>query len=448
MRAPLLVLAVAGLTACSTLDPHNIIGRRNAVHAPAVSPVPSKDDGWRQAALEAVWTTINERYYDPKLNGVDWKAARAQYEPLLAKAGEEEYWELLDKMAGELKDSHTRVESPRRVEEINNQESHSLGLNFTELDGKLVLTSVHPDSDAYWAGARTGMAILSIDGRPALAYYRQLVAEARESSTPWARTRGAVRKINSGALKSKSTMVFERADAGQPVSTITAAMERRKFFSPPSMISRTLPSGFGYVRFSGFQESLRGRVIAAIEELKDTPGLILDLRNNGGGSGDMAAAIMGRFFESDQKGAKVLTRTGKPVTVLFVPVIKTEPVLKGAGKSAYLKPLVILTNAGSASASEIVSGGLQDAGRATIVGERTCGCLLGYIGYADLPGGGQLAYSEIGFVTPKGRRIEGEGVVPDRAVTLSAEDYRLQRDRALEAAEAVLATKVAAEKAK
>jgi carboxyl-terminal processing protease len=202
------------------------------------------------------------------------------------------------------------------------------------------------------------------------------------------------------------------------------------------------------VRFSGFNESLRSRVLAAIDELKDTPGMILDLRGNGGGSGDMAAALMGRFFEQDQKGAKVITRTGEPVKVLFIPIIKTDPVLKGAGKAAYTKPLVILTNYASASASEIVSGGLQDMGRATIVGERTCGCLLGYIGYADLPGGGLLAYSELGFVTPKGRRIEGEGVVPDREVKLTADDYRLNRDRVLEAGEAVLAAKIASERVK
>ncbi|MBL8513418.1 MAG: hypothetical protein JNJ55_05460 [Betaproteobacteria bacterium] len=444
MQKSAIGLAALLLASCSSLDPHNVIGRRNAAMPLEFSPVPSKDDGWRQAALDAVWNTVNERYYDPKLNGIDWKAARTKYEPLLAKANDDDYWELLDKMTGELKDSHTRVESPKRVEEMKNQESHSLGINFTESAGKLLVTSVNPDSDAYWAGARAGMNIRSIDGLEALPYYRRLIDEARDSSTPWAKTRGAVRKINAGALTSKVRMVFERGDG----TVIEATMERRKFSVPPSMAFRKLPSGYGYVRFSGFNESLRARVLAAIEELKDTPGMILDLRGNGGGSGDMAAAIMSRFFENEQKGAKVLTRTGKPVTVMFIPIIKTEPVLKGAGKSAYTKPLVVLTNSGSASASEIVSGGLQDAGRALVVGERTCGCLLGYIGYADLPGGGQLAYSELGFMFGKGKRIEGEGVVPDKEVTLTAEDYRLNRDRVLEAAEALLGAKIAAERVK
>ena len=78
---------------------------------------------------------------------------------------------------------------------------------------------------------------------------------------------------------------------------------------------------------------------------------------------------------------------------------------------------------------------------ATVIGQRSCGCLLGYLGYASLPGGGQLAYSEIGFVSPKGKRIEGEGVTPDIEIRPARQDILLNRDRSLEAAEAFLKTK-------
>ncbi len=112
-----------------------------------------------------------------------------------------------------------------------------------------------------------------------------------------------------------------------------------------------------------------------------------------------------------------------------------EPTLKGTGAKAYTKPLVILVNAGSASASEVVAGTLQDGERATVIGQRSCGCLLGFLGYLDLPGGGTLAYSELGFMTSKGRRIEHEGVIPDREVPLTREDILANRDRTLETAE-------------
>lgn len=435
-----LIASLALLTGCAAVDPYNLIGRQRAAMPVSNVPVPSNDDSWKREALEVVWNTINDKYYDPKMNGVDWKAVRARYEPRInAAASDDQYWELLDKMAGELKDSHTRVESPKQVAQQKAQESHSLGLGFIDADDQLLLTSVHPESDAWWAGVRAGMTIKTIDGKPALAHYRELVAAARETSTPWARTRGALRKIVGGDIGSKSTMTFVRGDG----SEITATMARRKFRAAPEMTHRVLPSGFGYVRFSGFNPVLQSGIIDAIDSLKDTPGLIMDLRNNGGGSADMAAKIMSRFFAGDQKGVKLLTRTGKPVSIFFIDVMKLEPELKGARDKAYTKPLVILTNNNSASASEVVSGALQDGGRATIIGQRTCGCLLGYLGYADLPGGGQLAYSELGFVTRSGKRIEGEGVAPDVEVRLSAQDYVLNRDRVLEAAEKFLKEKTA-----
>jgi C-terminal processing protease CtpA/Prc len=67
--------------------------------------------------------------------------------------------------------------------------------------------------------------------------------------------------------------------------------------------------------------------------------------------------------------------------------------------------------------------------------------LLGYLGYTTLPGGGELAFSEIGFVTTKGDRIEGRGVIPDIAATRTRADFAAQRDRALEAAQEALLSK-------
>ena len=75
---------------------------------------------------------------------------------------------------------------------------------------------------------------------------------------------------------------------------------------------------------------------------------------------------------------------------------------------------------------------------APALGETSCGCLLGFLGYAHVPGGAELAYSEVGFVLGNGKRIEGEGVVPDRPVPLTLADLRVSRDRALEVAQEVV----------
>jgi carboxyl-terminal processing protease len=73
-----------------------------------------------------------------------------------------------------------------------------------------------------------------------------------------------------------------------------------------------------------------------------------------------------------------------------------------------------------------------------IAGEPSCGCLLGFLGYARIPGGGELAYSEVGFVMANGKRIEGEGVIPDHHIPLTLGDLRVSRDRTLEQAQEIL----------
>lgn len=436
--------AIALLPGCAVVDPHNVLGRTRA--PAALNDRPVADTGsetWRKEALDFVWNTVNDKYYDPKFNGVDWKAARAKHEPsILAAKTDDEFWERLDKMTGELKDSHTRVHSPKQVKQQRDNAAPGLGIGFLEVNNALMLTSVHPESDAYWAGARAGMIINTINGEPALPYYKRLVAESRDTSTPWARTRGAQRKISAGDVDTTVNMTFARGDG----SEIAVTQKRRTFRTPPEFTDRVLPSGFGYVRFSGFLTPFQGRALAAIDKMKDTPGMIIDLRGNGGGSGNMSRVLVSKFLTEKQKVGRVLTRTGQPISVFFIDIVKTEPELNGNKNTAYTKPLVVLTNESSASASEIFAATLQDLGRATVIGRRTCGCLLGYLGYADVPGGGALAYSELGFVTPKGKRVEGEGVAPDIDVPLAQNDLVFSRDRALEAAVKFLQEKVTANK--
>src|SRR6185436_18943936 len=117
----------------------------------------------------------------------------------------------------------------------------------------------------------------------------------------------------------------------------------------------------------------------------------------------------------------ILTRTGQPVTLFGIPVEPLKRTLDGS-PYAYDKPVVALINAGSASASELLAGWFQDIGRVQVVGQRSCGCLQGFLGYASVPGGAELAYSEIGMVSIKGHRIEREGVVPDVEVPITRVD--------------------------
>lgn len=439
----LCVVAVAFVAAgCAGFDPYNIVGRqplpRVTSDVPVAPPDAGLDAATRRAAIDYVWTTINERYHDPKLNGVDWVAARAKHEAGIVNAkSDADFWELLDKMTGELKDSHTRVHSPQQLADQENFRSSSLGFIMREFAGEYYFSTVSTDSDAWWAGARVGMKVTRFDGKtPAFAFAESL-ANVRDTSTASAKRRRAMSKLLVGEAGSSVAISFERFD-GTPV---TATLKRRVGTSPPTMTSRELPSGYGYIRFSGWNGGLTNRLVAAIREHQKTPGLIIDLRDNGGGSAAMVATLAQQLVKGDVDSGKRMTRTGEPVTLAWglIKPFDNSGKLKGV-EGAYDRPVVVLVNDASASASELFAGSLQDLGRATVVGTQTCGCLLAYFGYARIPGGGGLAYSELSFRTAKGNAIEQKGVVPDVIVEPNLQDLREARDRVLETAIAWLET--------
>ena len=425
------------------IDPHNMIGRQmgGATAPPTQVVVPPPRQALhaadRQLAFDFVWRTINEHYYNAKLNGVDWNAVGARYRPLaLAAQDDESFWDTLDMMTGELKDAHTRVESPKRVELRKRDETITLGFIFVPADGKLAVSLVNPDSDAWWAGVRPGMTLVEIGGHPALQAFEKLKAETRLDSTDRSRHTRAVRRVISGEPGTRESFTFERADG----SRINATLMRRKVTTRPTEVHRVLPSGYGYVRFGQWSLTLTSRAIAAIDELMDTPGLVIDLRGNPGGAVQAVNQLLERFFPERTEIGHSITRTGKPIGFLMgtVEIIKLKRHVEGS-KDAYKGPVAILVNATSASGSELFAATMQAAGRATVIGEPSCGCLLGFLGYARVPGGAELAYSEVGFVMANDKRIEGEGVIPDRPVPLSLGDLQMNRDRVLEEAQAALA---------
>ena len=434
----LVILAAAcALCGCAAIDPYNVIARQIDMIAEA-QPATALTIAQRERAFDFVWTTVNDRYYDPHMNGADWKAAGERFRPLALQAPDDEaFWDTLDRMTGELRDAHTRVESPKRAAQRRSFESVTLGFFFRLFGEMLVVTSVSSESDAWWAGVRPGMSILEIGGEPAMAAYRRLLAEARNDSTDRARHLRAVRKLTAGELDSTVVLTFQRADR----STFTATLARKRIASPPSEMHRVLPSGFGYVRFSQWHQPMQAEVIEAIKSLRSTTGIVIDLRGNPGGSALMVRNVAALFFAEHKTFGRTITRTGKPVSLFFetFELIKLTQDFDGT-PDAYTGPVVVMVNAGSGSGSELFAAIMQSLGRARIVGEPSCGCLLAFLGFAKVPGGGELAYSEVGFVMSDGKRIEGVGVIPDLTVPLAIGDLQVSRDRTLEEAEALLKT--------
>jgi len=443
MRTLSLFLACLLLAGCAALDPHDVIGRQlgEADTLPTevvASGRKALDVAARERAFDFVWRTINERYYDPALNGVDWNAMGMRYRPLaLAAAHDEAFWDVLDRMTGELKDAHTRVESPQRVALRKRDESISLGFLFVPLEGRLAVLGVSPESDAWWAGVRPGMTLVTIQAEPAGTVYARLMADTRLDSTERSRHWRAMRRLVSGEEGTTVDLVFERADGSQ----LAARLARRKLSTRATASYRMLPSGVGYLRLSQWTFGVMPKTFEGLDALKDAPGLIVDLRGNPGGSLHTVNAVLARFFPQKTELGRVLTRTGRPISLFFgaVEVIKLKTEVE-ANPDAYRGPVVILVNALSGSASELFAATMQATGRAVVAGDASCGCLLGFLGYARIPGGGELAYSEVGFVMTNGKRIEGEGVIPDRPIPVTLGDLRVSRDRALEEAQELLRT--------
>jgi carboxyl-terminal processing protease len=439
LLAPLVAVLATG---CAAIDPNGLLTRQlGAASAEGNSPVPSAgaarlDEATRAAAFDYVWRTIDERYYDPKMNGVDWKAVGERWKPqVLGAPDDDAFWDRLDRMTGELRDSHTRVESPQRARLMEQSQSVSLGFAFRPMGDDLVVTSVNPESDAWWAGVRAGMSLATVNGEPAGAAFAKLLAEARESSSAHAKNLMAARRLLAGEPDSTATLAFRRGDG----TLIEAKLRRTRFTYPPRVTHRRLPGGPGYIRLTSWSQSLQGGMIEAIRALKDAPSLVIDLRGNPGGSGLMVRNVAAQFFSGEVKAGRALTRTGRPITLAFdlIEVIKLEQVIEGKG--LYAGPVAVLIDGDSGSGSEMFAAILQSQKRARIVGQVSCGCLLAYMGYAAVPGGGRLAYSEVGFVLPDGQRVEGTGVIPDVPVPVSSQDLAVNRDRALETAVAELA---------
>ena len=173
-----------------------------------------------------------------------------------------------------------------------------------------------------------------------------------------------------------------------------------------SVKNKTLEKGFGYVRISQFQTKTPQDLTKAIEKLKEDSngklnGLVLDLRNNPGGVLSAAVGVSDTFLND---GLIVYT-DGREKDSKLRYTASSGDLLDGA-------PVVVLVNGGSASASEIVAGAIQDHKRGVIMGTKTFG--KGSVQtIQDLPSGGAVKLTTARYFTPSGRSIQAEGIEPD-----------------------------------
>ena len=286
---------------------------------------------------------------------------------------------------------HSRFMTPAMVEDQANYiagEFEGIGAYVEMRDGFVTIVSPIDNSPAQAAGILPGDVVTAVDGRDVTGLSLQEVVD-----------------MILGPAGTPVTLTLFRPETSEE---LTLTLERARI--ELQNVTWTLLPGttIAQVRIAGFSERVADDLAAAIEAAvaQGATGLILDLRNNPGGLLSEAVSVAGRFLPDD---TVVVLRQDADGDVTEERTNNDTPTTL---------PLVVLINQGSASASEIVSGALQDHERATLVGETTfgTGTVLNEFGLSD---GSAILLATEQWLTPDGRVIWREGVVPDEVVELT-----------------------------
>ncbi len=379
----------------------------------------------RMQVFDKVWSTINDKYYDSKLNGIDWKAIRAKYQPLAEQtANDQDFYGLLKQMVGEMHDAHTRFLSPREALDYQNRQGTGVGMQVNQIDGKTVVLYVLKDSPADRAGVRAGMFVRTIGGQKVEDLLSEINQTVGSSSSDRAQRILSNRRLLEGEPETR--VVIGLTDENGKDSEVT--LTRKTINQEAKASARILDSGIGYISLSSFRGNAFDVFKTEFEKIRGTKGAIIDLRYNGGGSVSEVLRIAGLFEQKGSSFGKMYDRSQKTINLSAA----------GDNKNIYTAPLVILVNAYSASGSEFFASGLQEAGRARVIGTKSCGCLLGISQNRQLKGGGVLHLSEKGFLSAKSNVYEKNGITPDRIVPETIETIRTPTDEDLDEAERLM----------
>jgi carboxyl-terminal processing protease len=296
-------------------------------------------------------------------------------------------------------DPHSRYMNEkawRDMQETTSGEFGGLGIEVTMEDGLVKVVAPMDETPAAKAGIMSGDLITGIDDTAVLGLtLEQAVAKMK------------------GPINTKTRLKIMRKGAEQPIEV--AIM--REVIRVRPVRSRTDGGDIGYIKINTFNEQTTEGLKKAIREISSQippeklAGYVVDLRNNPGGLLDQAVSVTSAFMA---RGEVVSTRGRTPE--------ETQRFTARAGDLIKGKPLVVLINGGSASASEIVAGALHDHKRATLIGTRSFGKGSVQTIIPLGPGKGAMALTTARYFTPSGRSIQAMGIAPDIEVLQDVPD--------------------------
>lgn len=373
------------------------------ISAQTDSALSAKD---RQKVFQNAWERIRDKYYDPKLNGVDWSAMRDKYQPLAnAAQSDQQFYYVVKRMVGEIKDAHTRFLTPREARDFKNQQGTGVGILLGQIEGKTVVLYVLKDSLADQSGVKPGMTIETVDQRAVADLMPEILQNVGVSSSERAGKILAARRLLEGEPGTNVALGLSDENGKR----LEVVLTRKTIDNLPKSRAKILDSGIGYISLNTFRGNAFEVFKNELATIKETNGLIVDLRYNGGGNIVEVLKIAGLFAPKDTSFGEMFRRSQKTIPIKAL----------GGDKPFYSAPLVILVNEFSASGSELFSGGLQEAGRAAVIGTQTCGCLLGINNGQEFTGGSVLQMSELGFRSAQKKVFEKIGITPDETVPVT-----------------------------
>jgi len=385
----------------------------------------------RLAVFDETWQTIRERYYDPSLHGVDWEEERARLRPLAAAAESEiGFYSVLRRLTSRLRDAHTRVYAPAERFDWQRPTFIGVGLSLREIAGEIIVAGVERGGEAERGGVRAGDQLLSIEGESAAAIFARRLAEEAGASTPAAARQQAAARLFQGASDTFVSAVFKSAQNARATKSIRL---RRVLQTRPPVLRVQKIEGFPVVNFNMFMPEIASELMRALrkDELRAARGLIIDLRENGGGQAETMTDIASAFLPTGTNLGAFTDREGR---IASIPQTRAAMLFAADAVAEFRGRIVVLTSVRTASAAEIFAAALQETKRARVIGEQTCGCVLAIRRRHTLPDGGLLDISEMDYRTARHTRLEGAGITPDELVSPTRRDLIDRRDPALERA--------------
>jgi tricorn protease len=371
-------------------------------------------DEWKQI-LDESYRVMKYRYYDPKMHGKDWTAIYAKYAPLVKYAGtNEDVYDIANAMIGELSSSHTGVSGPPSAAVPRQYQTHFIGLEMEPANGKYRVTHVYRDgpADKDWIDIDVGDYVQAIDGHDVKAgddYWKIL------SSTDNEYVPVKVSKTPDGA----NAKTFRIAT----VTSMTDIKYEEWVANNRDSVEKATNGQIAYVHIRAMNQPSLERFQNEIDEFWQKKGIIVDIRNNGGGNIDQELLdILERQpyqFWNNRNGSRTWGR--RP-------------------RQAIVGPKVMMTNYRSVSDAEVTPAGFKQLGLGKVVGNPTSAQVIATGSYALINGGairtpGSLVVTwDPSKPNNYGVDLENYGVPPDVWVKNSASDEAKGMDRELKVA--------------